>query len=233
LLGFSLISLFDLKRIISSSLSLFKEMFARSKDVFVFSLSETSIYNLGFIVLPLMYGSNSVIQFGLWLKVFMGMAVLIRIMTDINIHRLTKLYFQSNRLAFFNLFDKTLISSIFIVLSSFTFFVLISNKFFYYWTAGKFEFDFNLKIALFLILLGNGIQHLSGTILLSIGNQFNFMRKWSLLFLGLIILVYFISFYFQPSLGILLVVLQLFYFFGSFIYLGRVYVSVKKHFIIN
>lgn len=228
LLGYPLISLFDFKRIIVKSSSSFKEMFARSKDVFVFSLSETSIYNFGFIVLPLMYDSNSVIKFGLWLKVFMGLAVLIRFMTDVNIHRLTKLFFQNSRFAFLKLFDKTLILSIFIVLLSFTLFVLFSKKFFYYWTAGKFEFDFNLYVALFFILLGNGIQHLSGTLLLSIGNQFYFMRNWSLLFLGMIICIYSISFYFQFSLGILLVILQVLYFFGSFIYLGRVYKSVKN-----
>jgi O-antigen/teichoic acid export membrane protein len=201
-----------------ASLKLFKETFSTSKNIVLFSISEAFIYNAGFLIIPIIYTSYEVIQFGLWMKIFMGLAVLIRFATDINIHQITKKYFEKSKNTTLKLFKNTMIISVLIMGMSFFCFFMFKDVFFVIWVKNKYQLNNYMFIALFILLFGNSIQHISGSFLISTGKNFSLIRRNSLLVCFIHIFIYLMSFIFNIKLGILLIILEIVYFSMSIVY---------------
>ena len=205
----------------------FKKYKTDINRIVVFSICEAIIYNCGFILMPMYLNHSGVIQFGIWMKIFTGMAVFMRSFADINIHSITKYYFQGNYQYALRKFYLTLFISITFSICILTLFVFLQKLFFSYWVGIKYIFDINLLIALSIFLLGNSIQHVSGSFLLSESVELAFMRKMSFVLSIIIVAQIFLSLKIYKKLDLTLIFFSIIYFIGSLFYLNVVLKKIK------
>lgn len=202
-------------------LQVLKNSFDSSKKIISFSITEAIIYNAGYILIPVIYANYELTEYSLWMKIFAGIASLMRLATDINIHRITEHYFNSQLQKTFRNFIQTLLLSVFIMLTCFTCFVLFKNTFYAYWTSNIFSMNNSLVIALLFLLVGNSIQNLAGTFLLSTGKGFKYLQQFSFIVCFIQLSLYIISYYFNISFYVLMIGLQVIYFFMAFFYVVK------------
>jgi O-antigen/teichoic acid export membrane protein len=184
---------------------------------------ETLTYNLGFLVSQKFGGSEALIQFGIWQKIFMLGVMLSQIYPDIAVHRISKNYFISNlRDARYGLGKSTFVG--FCILGLFLILVFVFHGFIFdIWLNGQYQLD-NLQLIALAIWFGaSGIQHSSGLILSYTGGSFKEIRNMSASVTVGILLIAIPTFLVSGSLGAFLVTGGIVYLIGACFYLIRCY----------
>lgn len=225
-----LISLFSLswKKTFQFKISIYvktiKENFNEGRDFLLFSLSEMITYNSGFLILPFFGNEKMIIIYGLWMRIYRGMALIVRAVADIIIHNITKSYFEKNLDSVNTKFSIGIFISIFISVGLASTFFLAEDLILSIWVGGSYDFAIYLNICLLVMLLFNGIQHLSGNFLLCTGGKFALMRNISLLFSIFTFFTFIFSLFILRRLGEALLVWSFSYSLGAIVY----YQKAKK-----
>ena len=209
---------------LDSIINTFKKYWKDARDIFFFNINETLLYNNGYILVPFYFGSLYIIQYGLWMKLFLGITIVSGGVTSIFIHKITETYFNGNYKQTKNYFFLSLILSVIISLFCFSIFYKFSDLIIKYWVSEIYSMDKYLIYSLGLWTVANSIQNVSGVFLLSIGGQFKYMRNLSSVIVIAIIVTTIVCLSVGYNLGELLLILGCEYIFGMFFYLNR---SVK------
>jgi O-antigen/teichoic acid export membrane protein len=199
-------------------LSRLRQSFAETKFIFVFSIFEALIYNSGYILIPIFLTNRDIIQYGLWMKISMGIATLMRVITDVMIHPLTRTYFNNQMAAARSVFNKTIFASLGLVLAACLSFYLIQDIFMAYWVDSTYIFNNALLLTLLMMLAGNGLQHVSGSFLLSLGNKYKWMSMVSGTIAFCSVFLPAIAWWHYKSLQAGLLIATGIYLTGSFVY---------------
>lgn len=199
----------------------FRNYWNDARDSFIFNINETLIYNNGYILIPLYFGSFFIIQYGLWMKLFLGITLISGGISSIFIHKITETYFNGNYRQTKNYLLLSLILSVMISLFTFSIFYNFSDLIFKYWVSEKYSMDKNLLYSLGLWTVVNALQTVSGIFLLSIGGQFKYIRNLSSIILVFIIITTIFCLSVGYSLGALLLILGCIYTFGVSFYMYR------------
>ncbi|EMI7258997.1 hypothetical protein V6932_002700 [Vibrio alginolyticus] len=196
--------------------------FSRSFDYFIFSICESLIYNLPFIILPLLYLNGDIIEFSLWMKLYLASILISKLITETFIHRLTKKIHTRSR---DGLKDYVIILVFCLSLSVMIslFFTLFSDEIFDIWTSSKYYLTDIYLIAFWLFSLGNSLQNVSGTLLLSLGENFKFMKKASSVFAGLFIATYIVGYSFDMPFQRIFLLTSIWYLIGALVYFVKCY----------
>lgn len=189
----------------------YSRYFKQSKDFFQFTVFEILIYNSGFIIIPFIYNDFDIIQYGLLITIFNGIAIFSRSVMDISIHEMTKAYIADNLNKSKKIFKYSIFMTFFINIILFLFFKVFSEYIFDLWVGTKYIFTNMMYWALLIMLIGSSIQHVSGTILVSLNDNFRNVKLKSGIILILILFV---------QMGVILIDgnISMFYLMTSFIY---------------
>lgn len=204
-----------------------KKYWNNSYRYFIFSFNEVLLYNVGYILVPIFLSSFYVIQYALWMKLYLGMVMFSRVIGDTFIHKISKLFFKKDLENALKLFYKSILLS---GLISGLFSIVIFNTidiFFMYWVDQKYIFDSYLLYSLILWNIFNSIQHTSGIFLLAEGKSFNFMKNISFYIMLSIVCTFAVLLYMGVSLGVTMISTSLLYAFGSLIYFYKAYSILK------
>jgi O-antigen/teichoic acid export membrane protein len=211
------------------SLEYYLEIWRISKASFLFSIAEIVIYNGGYLILPILLNTNfGIIQYGIWMKIFAAMSVFIRIISDVNMPELTKKYFEKLNDELLKVLNKTYILSFIVLIFILVLWTTFDKFIFNIWLGEIYQFDGISTVALFVMLIGNSLQHSSGTFLMSIG-QFSFLRTTSLFLVTFITITTIIVLYFINELNYYLLSFAVSYFIGSILYFKRTLNVVKLY----
>ncbi len=212
-----------------NSLEYYFEVWKISKASFLFSIAEIVIYNGGYITLPILLHSNfGIIQYGIWMRIYTAISVFVRIISDVNMPELTKKYFEKLNYELLKVLNKTYILSLIVLIFILILWVKFDKFIFNIWLGEIYQFDGLSTVALFIMLVGNCLQHSSGTFLMSIG-QFSFLRTTSLFLVAFITITTNIVLYFMNELNCYLLSFAVSYFIGSIIYFKRTLNVVKLY----
>ncbi|MTC45751.1 hypothetical protein GKR71_07790 [Providencia sp. wls1922] len=213
----SMFSLLMPSTILSSINKLKVLYFLNSTSYLVFSACEAFIYNASYILIPILFDNKELITFSLWMKLFLGGILISKIISETFIHRLTRnFHSQKNdtvevflKLSFFCLLVAILLS---LTLTIF------GKELLAIWTAGKYSLNGYYVLAFWFFSIGNAIQNLSGTILLSINGYFSLMRKVSILIAIISLAVYIVGAIFNINYPLVFFLSSIIYFCGSISY---------------
>lgn len=163
-------------------------------SAFVFSLSELFIYNCGYILIPIFGSDTDVILYGLWMRAFLIMVMLVRIFIDVKMHRIVEIFFSFNsKIAYRKLFSLIYFSTVIYLLITGLFYCLrplIEEVWFKDFSLNIDHFIFTVVFFGFL----NIIIHAIGSFWLSIKINYRFLRQSSVFAaLGLGVLIIFTS----------------------------------------
>jgi hypothetical protein len=86
----------------------------------------------------------------------------------------------------------------------------------------KYVFSNLMLVGLLFFLLGNVVQHISGTLLLSVNNNFKVMRNISSLMFLIIAIFQIAICYYKLELEYFFLTTAIIYFFGAFVYLRKI-----------
>ena len=206
----------------SSSIKVIRKYFRDARDSFIFTVNEIIIYNGGYLIFPLFLTSYEIIIYGLWMRLFTGISMLFRAITDISIHDTTRRYFEGNTLIVRKNLRNILSMNFLIIFVSIIVYFSAKDWLFDFWVGNKSIFSSSINFSLWVMIFANSIQHLSGTFLISIGNHFDFVKKISTAIMILTVLSNVTLGIFYKDISLILIILSLFYVIGSLIYLLRV-----------
>lgn len=207
---------FDLN--ISHIIDFYKEYFNQSKHFFLFTVFEILIYNSGFIIIPLFYNDFNVIQYGLLITVFTGISIFSRAIVDISIHEMTKKFISNDKKGSKRIFNYSILIALGINILALVGLKILADFVFNIWVGEKYMFTNIMFLALFLMLMGNAIQHASGTLLLSVNNNFKEVKNISFLILVVLILAQLFVVYSKQNLSYFYLITSIIYFFGAISY---------------
>lgn len=203
------------------SVAFVKRNIQDSKDIVIFSSCEALIYNGGFLFFPYFLSSFDIIIYGLWMKVFMGFAVLMRAIADISIHSITESFYKNDNKLTRALFKNTLVISCFVGVGLTTIFYFLDDILFKYWVGTQYLFSSLLFLSFVIFFLGNCIQHSAGTFIMSVGSYFSFMKTRSIFICLCSVIITLITLTVFRSIEITLLSFSIIYLIGSIIYLRR------------
>ena len=194
-----------------------------SFPVLVFTIAEVFIYNGGFVFLPMLKADSvSIIYYSLFIKLFTAMAGFMRTVNDSYIPHQTRAYLTNNITEAKKWVNRSVILSVLLCLFSFTGFYVLHTYFMYYWTSGKYQLnDFTLA-ALFFMLIGNALQHVSGSFLMDVGGNYIFLRNSAVFLFVIITIGFLLTFRLTISISATNLVTSVLYLGGSFIYYRKV-----------
>jgi len=198
---------------------IFSKYFTDSYQYFQFSINEILIYNSGFILIPIFLSSFEVIEYGLWMRIFIGVSLFTRAISDISIHAITKKYFAREMSIVKQMMRKLFILSTVMVFLFASLYLVFNDTLFLYWVDEKYKFDLYLNIALIIMIFSNAYQHIAGTFLLAIGGNFMALKRISFILLLIIIFVQIILIVIFKDLSIVLLATSMIYLLGMFYYL--------------
>jgi len=198
---------------------IFSKYFTDSYQYFQFSINEILIYNSGFILIPIFLSSFEVIEYGLWMRIFIGVSLFTRAISDISIHAITKKYFAREMSIVKQMMRKLFILSTVMVFLFASLYLVFNDTLFLYWVDEKYKFDLYLNIALIIMIFSNAYQHIAGTFLLAIGGNFMALKRISFILLLIIIFVQIILIVIFKDLSIVLFATSMIYLLGMFYYL--------------
>jgi len=198
---------------------IFSKYFTDSYQYFQFSINEILIYNSGFILIPIFLSSFEVIEYGLWMRIFIGVSLFTRAISDISIHAITKKYFAREMSIVKQMMRKLFILSTVMVFLFASLCLVFNDTLFLYWVDEKYKFDLYLNIALIIMIFSNAYQHIAGTFLLAIGGNFMALKRISFILLLIIIFVQIILIVIFKDLSIVLFATSMIYLLGMFYYL--------------
>ncbi len=208
---------------------IFNRYWKKSKDFLIFSINETIIYNIGFLVFPFFYNSKEIIEYGIWVKIFLGLTLLMGVIGLAYNHAISRYYLSMNESLVKNKFKQSFIFSIIFI----AFFILIlysgSDYIFLYWLDNKYKLNNIFFIALAVWCIGNACQHVSGTFLMSTGTEFEFLKNSSLYILITMTCSTLLSLNFGLTIDKTLLVNSLVYFIGALFYLKQAFKKMNIH----
>ncbi|WP_117883841.1 hypothetical protein [Aureibaculum luteum] len=196
----------------------YRQYFEQSKNFFQFTVFETIIYNSGFIIIPFFYDDFNIIQYGLLITIFNGISIFSRSIVDISIHEMTKTYLADNLKKSKKIFHYSLLISLIMNLLIFLVFIIFSEFIFDIWVGQKYIFTQLMYLALFIMLMGNAIQHVSGTILVSLKNNFKKVKLISRTILIIVLLAQFGVIIVKGNISLFYFMTSIIYFFGAIAY---------------
>ncbi len=198
--------------------ALIKENFSQSRYIFLFTISETVVYNSGFILIPFFLLNRDIIQYNLWMKIYLGIAVFMRIVTDVTLHNITRHYFNNEIAAAKKWYFKTIWLSLGLVSCGTLVFYLLQGRIFPSWVGAGYVFNNWLIAALLIMLTGNSLQHVSGSFLLSTGHHFKQTGKLSMVMAMVTITVLLLCLLLLKKLGVCILIISIVYIAGSLLY---------------
>jgi O-antigen/teichoic acid export membrane protein len=223
LLNIRLIKKFDLSNKIfqfriDTFYYVYRRFFKDSKNYLAFSINETLIYNSGFILIPYFLSSFFVVQYGLYVRIYAGIATFMRSVIDITIHDITRFYNNAEHKKLKNRIYLTMVLSVLIVVSGVVSFYFLQELIFTHWVDYKYLFNATIILALALWLFGNSIQHVSGTFLVSIGGHFNMMKRTSFYILLPLVIAQILSLFAGAKFSTFIILSASIYFIGATYY---------------
>lgn len=189
-----------------------------TKSYLLFMINETLIYNCSYFIFPLFMTSQQIVIYGIWSRIYSGMATFTRAISDITIHAITESYFQNRIEVAKKLKNRTLLLSITLSLSMLAVFFTLHTHIMKIWVHGQYELSFWALAGLCLWLLGNSVQHVAGTFLVSVGNFFSVIKNISFVLAFSIVCITSSSAWLTRDLGIVLTSTGCIYVLGALIY---------------
>jgi hypothetical protein len=165
------------------TLKIFRQYIINSKWPFLFSVSQITCLNSGFLILPLALINKDIIQYGLWQKFAYGITMLIVAVSDLGLHNTTKYYFKNDFISTKKIFNKTIFVSIMCVCILFVFIFVAKKILFHYWVDESYEFSLIMFLGLLLFFIGRSFQYISTTLILSFGNNYSKLARISTTFM--------------------------------------------------
>lgn len=190
------------------------------KSYFVFMINETVVYNVGFILFPLFLSSSAIVVFGLWMRIVGGFGTLVRAVCDVLIHKFTDEHFKGNHSASYRTQIAMLVASGLLALVLVSVFWWLKDVILYYWVANKYEITGLQIFALTIWVFGNGLQHVSGTVLLAMGGFFDTVRTISTKVAVSVVALAVVSVFSGCELTTILLLLSITYITGAMLYLN-------------
>jgi len=206
---------------LSDAKRFYLSLFSKAKNYFVFTINETLIYNSGFIIIPLFYNDFSVIQFSLCIALYNGIAMLSRSVLDISIHDMTKRFINGDAKGSFKNFKFSILISSSLSVLFFLVLYCASDFIFDLWVGVKYNLSNIMYMGLFLFLVGNVIQHISGTLLVSVLNNYRSVKKLSFNLMVSVVFLQLIFSLFSFGVDQLFFSTSVVYLVGSLIYFNR------------
>jgi|TARA_B110000261_G_C13075151_1_gene353744 O-antigen/teichoic acid export membrane protein len=198
-----------------------------ASQYFQFSLIEGFLYNFGFILFPICFPNNNyeIIQFGLWFTIYGGISIILRVIGEVLVNPLTKLFFSGDHKGTMKMYRNGLAISVSLCCIMVIIFWLVEPIFFEFWMKGKYRFSQLFLTSLAIFTIGNSGQNIAGKVLLSIGGNFKTMKKISFSITALLVVVFFITYLIKPNFGYILIACSSIYFAGALFY---IYFAYKK-----
>lgn len=201
----------------------------KSKDFLFFSVNETIIYNMGFLAFPFFYNSKEIIEYGIWVKIFVGSTLLMGVIGLAYNHAISRHYLSMNELMVKVKFIQSFMLSIIFIVIFMLILYLGSDYIFLYWLDNKYKLNNIFFISLAIWCVGNACQHVSGTFLMSIGTEFQFLKISSLYILIIMTCSTLLSLNFRLTIDKTLFVNSLVYLIGSLFYLKQAFKKMNLH----
>jgi O-antigen/teichoic acid export membrane protein len=154
-----------------------------------FIISESVIYNWGFILVPFMFSQANLIEYGIWNKILMAFVLLNSIISDLFLSKITSTYFANHYKETRVFLYKTIFFSFCLGVALFLFLFNFREQIFKFWVHDQYKLSSMHIFSLGVFFIANSLQHHSGTFLLSVGGYFKNMRIMSLTLSGLTILL--------------------------------------------
>ena len=198
-----------------------------ASQYFQFSLIEGFLYNFGFILFPIFFPTNNyeIIQFGLWFTIYGGISIILRVIGEVLVNPLTKLFFSGDQKGTMKLYRNGLFISILLCCIMIIVFWLVEPIFFEFWMNGKYRFNLLFLSSLTIFTIGNSGQNIAGKVLLSIGGNFKVMKTISFAITSFVIIAFLITYLIKPDFGYILMACSSIYFVGALFY---IYFAYKK-----
>ena len=196
-----------------------KKYYTDSKDSLIFTINEILIYNGGYIIFPFFLNSYEIIIYGLWVRLFTGISMLFRAITDISIHNITRNYFEGNNYEVIKNLKIITSLNFIIIFCSFLIYFLYQDNLFFLWLNNDYFFPKLTNAALWIIIIANALQHIAGTFLISVGGNFQYIKKLSSIIMITIMTSNIILGYIYNNINIILLFLSIFYALGSLVYM--------------
>jgi hypothetical protein len=190
-----------------------------ARNNFLFAINETLIYNSGFLIIPYFYAPFEIILFALFSRLFSGIAIFVRALSDITIHNITENFFENKFRKAEILFNWTVTLSFVLSLLGFGLYLITKDFLFGTWVHKRYEFSKILDFSLFIFLASNSIQHVSGTFLTMVGGHFSILKRLSFIIVVSTIIFQFCGGFLGFQIDELVLISACVYALGSIIYL--------------
>lgn len=185
------------------------------KKSFVFSFSELTIYNLGYVIVPIYYSDEDIVVFGIAMRVFLAMVIGVRIFADTMIHKFSLNFLNGNITEANEIFIKTRNITLLVALFIVCIFMSLYDILLPIWIK-NYTINLNMALSISIFLVSNAILHVAGSFSAVTERGLSISKNISLIFASIMILVLLISANFA-SLEWLLISYSLSYFIFSLI----------------
>lgn len=159
------------------TLKLFRSYTTESKWSFFYYVTHIVNFNSGFLILPFFLINSGIIQYGLWQKFAYGVTMIIVAISDLGLHKTTKLYFLNDFFGTRVLFRKTIYISLISVIIIFLFIFVTKKILFQYWVSNTYLFSLLMFGGLLLFFVGRAFQYVSTTLILSFGYNYKTLGR--------------------------------------------------------
>ena len=157
-----------------------KKHFSDGKYYLGFTLNEKLIYNSGFLILVFFLQPVEIVIYGLFIRVFNGVSSFSKIINNFYVHDITKKFIGNEVENTKLLIRNNIFLSLAMTILLFICFLIADKYLFVYWVDKQYSFGNLTIISLLIWLFSNSIQHIAGTVLVSIGGAFKKLFNISL-----------------------------------------------------
>lgn len=190
-----------------------------------FSINETLIYSGGILILPFFLDDNSIIVYGIFLRLFSNFAIIFRAITDIKIHEITKHFFLNDLCSVAKQLNFLILISLTIAFIEIFIFYFTHDLLFSFLLKKQYDFNNIFILTLGVFLLSNSIQHPTGTFYVFTGKYFPFLRKLSFYMMLTVTCFSLFTLILFKELDYYLIIVSVIYFVGSLVYLTKKNIS--------
>ena len=146
------------------------------------------MYNWGYLIIPF-FSDQLLVLYAILNRIFLGVSIPIRAISDIYIHNLTKIYFSKGFSSIEHKIIKLILISLILGLMMIFFIFYFHKELNFYWLNEKASIDLVFLYAISIFILTNTILHPIGSVLISIGGYFKKMRNYSFIVVTLMITI--------------------------------------------
>ena len=157
-------------------------------DNLIFKINEVLMYNWGYLIIPF-FSDQLLVLYAILNRIFLGVSIPIRAISDIYIHNLTKIYFSKGFSSIEHKIIKLILISLILGLMMIFFIFYFHKELNFYWLNEKASIDLVFLYAISIFILTNTILHPIGSVLISIGGYFKKMRNYSFIVVTLMITI--------------------------------------------